>query len=81
MLPRSVSYQTWRTLERQVVRGETGPDPLPPAEAVIDEDLGESRQQLVGFGIGNVFDIGQTIGKPLPERALPKLHHPHSHSS
>ena len=71
---RVASYQTWRTLERQVVRGEPGIKILyPMLKRLVDDDTGELHEQLVGFGIGHVWDVSQTVGKPLPTRSLPEL--------
>ena len=66
------SYERWTQLGRQVRKGEHGIKIFYPKHRVIeaeDEGTGEKRKRLMltGFGIGNVFDVSQTEGDPLPE--------------
>jgi hypothetical protein len=66
------SYERWKSLNRQVKRGETGIKIFYPKKRWIteeDPDTGKERRReiLTGYGIGNVFDIAQTEGEPLPE--------------
>ncbi len=62
------SYNRWQELGRQVTRGESGIKIFYPRRQKVDDpDTGEKKIALVGFGIGNVFDINQTQGDPLPE--------------
>ena len=66
------SYERWKTLNRQVKRGERGIKifyPIVRTVEEVDPDTGElhAERRLTGFGIGNVFDVAQTEGEPLPE--------------
>jgi len=63
------SYNRWKELGRQVVKGEAGIKIFyPKRQNVDDPETGEKKFALIGFGVGNVFDITQTEGEPLPER-------------
>jgi antirestriction protein ArdC len=75
---RVASYATWQELGRQVSRGERGIKILYPMLKKYrceDAETGEPQlgERRVGFGVGNVFDVAQTSGPPLPERSLPEL--------
>ena len=63
-------YRTWQTLERQVRKGERAIKILVPHRVRVVDTAGEDSEpsyRLVGWGIGSVFDISQTDGKPLPQ--------------
>ena len=61
-------YQRWKQLGRQVKLGEKGIKILVPhARKVSDEETDEEQVIVRSFGLGSVFDISQTEGKPLPE--------------
>lgn len=63
-------YRKWQDLGRQVKRGEQAIKIFVPHLYRDKNDLdeeGKPREKLAGYGIGNVFDIAQTDGKPLPE--------------
>src|SRR4051794_14507380 len=74
-------YQTWKSLGRQVRRGEKGLRiivPLRGRTAVSPTESeasdGEQTQRtIVRFGTGSVFDISQTEGVPLPTVDVPVL--------
>jgi len=70
------SFQTWKTLDRQVKRGEKAMKvwvPIHKKGMMLDKEGNEiETKELHGFRLGNVFDISQTIGKPLPEQPRPK---------
>lgn len=55
-------YQTWKKLNRKVVKGEKAIRILAPM--IVKE---EKKDKIYGFKPVNVFDISQTIGEPLPE--------------
>lgn len=61
------SYDRWKAVGRQVNKGEKGIKiffPIFPKKTELQgEDVAPAR-----FGIGNVFDVSQTSGEPLPER-------------
>lgn len=60
-------FRKWQTMNRFVKKGEKAIKILVPmGKKVVDRETGEERQQLF-FGVGNVFDVGQTDGQPLPE--------------
>lgn len=60
------SYERWKAAGRQVKKGERGLKVFYPRHRVVtrkDEGGGEERRQvLIGFGVGNVFDVSQTDG-------------------
>jgi hypothetical protein len=61
------SYDRWQQLGRQVMKGEHGIKIFyPKKRKQADPDTGEESVFVTGFGIGNVFDISQTEGDPLP---------------
>jgi DNA primase len=65
-------YQRWKTLGRQVRRGERAIRilaPCPRRRTVVDETTGEegSVTRVAGWKVASVFDISQTDGPPLPE--------------
>ena len=65
---RVAGYQRWKQLGRQVKLGEKGIKILVPhVKKQTDEETGEEERIVRGFGLGTVFDIKQTDGKPLPE--------------
>lgn len=71
---RVAGYRTWKGLGRQVRKGEKGIKILVPYTYRVngDDDLeaelpAEDQVIVRGFGVGNVFDISQTDGQPLPE--------------
>lgn len=80
---RVASYRTWQQLGRQVRKGETGIMVFHPRPYWIDPDTGrrvpppaspadQARlQRKVTFGVGYVFDLAQTDGKPLPTLGAP----------
>ena len=71
------SYRTWKQLNRQVRKGETGIMVFHPKPYWVDPSTGERvspprdpaqrarLEQRIGFGVGHVFDIAQTDGDPL----------------
>jgi antirestriction protein ArdC len=66
------AYERWKKLNRQVQKGEHGIKIFYPMVRKIEEadpDTGELSEEtrLVSFGVGNVFDVSQTEGEPLPE--------------
>src|SRR5215212_9354843 len=73
---RVAGYQTWKSLGRQVRRGEKGlriivpmrgRTAVSPAESeTSDEEKPKTERTIVRFGTGSVFDIAQTDGEPLP---------------
>ena len=65
---RVAGYQRWQQLGRQVKRGEQGIKILVPHRVkTTDAETGEEQVIVRSFGLGTVFDIGQTEGQPLPE--------------
>jgi len=60
-------YRTWQELNRQVRKGEQAIKIFVPfRKKVEDEQTGEEKYRVTGFGLGNVFDISSTDGEPLP---------------
>ncbi|HVB65836.1 MAG TPA: ArdC-like ssDNA-binding domain-containing protein [Nitrolancea sp.] len=61
-------YQRWKQLGRQVKLGEKGIRILVPhIRKQTDDETDEEERSVRSFGLGTVFDIAQTEGKPLPE--------------
>lgn len=68
------SYRRWQELGRHVRRGERGIQVFFPYKALVDElepitkqPTGRTQEIVTGFGLGHVWDLSQTEGKPLPE--------------
>ena len=70
---RVAGYRAWQTLGRQVRKGERGIRIVVPYRARVAsvEDDGQEQEIVTGWGIGHVWDVAQTDGKPL---ALPPIH-------
>jgi antirestriction protein ArdC len=76
-------YQTWKSLGRQVRRGEKGIRIIvpmrgrsagsPTESGASDDEEVKPERTIVRFGTGSVFDISQTEGKPLPSVDVPIL--------
>jgi len=66
---RVAGFQTWRSMGRFVKRGEKGIRIMVPYRTKVSSESDESDPFYVirGFGIGIVFDLAQTEGKPLPD--------------
>lgn len=61
-------YRKWQELRRQVKKGEQAIKIFVPFKKKLeDPDTGEEKVRLIGFGVGNVFDVSQTDGEPLPK--------------
>src|SRR5215210_2283521 len=61
------SYQRWTQLNRRVMKGERAIKIFFPIFRTDEDPItGEEERHLVSFGIGNVFDLSQTDGDPLP---------------
>ena len=64
------SYDRWKASGRQVKKGSRGIQIFYPQHHFVDDvdpDTGDpvKRKALVGFGIGNVFDVSDTDGPPI----------------
>jgi hypothetical protein len=65
-------YRRWLELHRYVRRGEKAIKIIVPmSKKVMSEDGAEDHQLF--FGTGNVFDVSQTEGEPLPTVEVPVL--------
>lgn len=68
---RVTGYRTWRSLARQVRKGEKGLAILAPiirkVEVEGDDRTEKVERGVVGFRPVHVFDISQTDGPPLPD--------------
>lgn len=69
-------YRQWQELNRQVTKGSEAIKIFYPQFRLVEEPdpvTGELRKEhrLTGYGIGNVFDIKDTEGDPLPKRPRP----------
>jgi antirestriction protein ArdC len=64
---RVAGYNTWRSLGRQVRKGEKGITIVAPM-VFRDEHSGNGKEDtVVRFKATHVFDVSQTEGEPLPE--------------
>ena len=75
---RVAGFHTWEGLGRSVKKGEKAIKIITPRLAPTwaeDPDTGEKKKReiLVGWGVGNVFDVSQTDGKPLPPAPKPQM--------
>ncbi len=76
---RVAGYETWKTLKRQVRRGEHGIRILAPhtyqLSARHDSPAGadDAEALALGFHVAHVFDVSQTDGPPLPALECPVL--------
>ena len=59
-------FKKWRTMRRNVRKGEHGIPILAPILVKVNEN-GVEEDKLVGFKVVYVFDIGQTEGEPIPD--------------
>jgi len=61
-------YQRWQALGRQVRQGEKSIHILAPVKKRQELEDGQdgASQRLCGFRVAYVFDVAQTVGKPLP---------------
>jgi antirestriction protein ArdC len=73
VLTRVAGYTTWRRLGRSVRAGERGFAVLAPVTRRLSEDdqakdAGSltGKRRMVGVRVAHVFDVEQTVGKPLP---------------
>ena len=70
---RCASVATWNSMGRRINQGEHGLSIFYPIFGKemekVDPDTGviARHKPLIGFGVGNTFDISQTNGKPIPE--------------
>jgi hypothetical protein len=72
---RVAGYRAWRSVGRQVRKGETGIRILAPCtyrRLVADDETGDETEitQLRGFRVVSVFDVAQTDGEALPDRPV-----------
>lgn len=65
-------YNAWLRMHRFVRRGERGIKIIVPMRKKVEGEDGQDESKLF-FGIGNVFDLSQTDGEPLPELEVPVL--------
>jgi hypothetical protein len=69
---RVAGYVAWQQLGRQVMKGERAIKIVVPMPKKMETDAGEEATRL-RFGVGNVFDLSQTDGEPLPDVTVPVL--------
>ena len=65
-------YNAWLRMHRFVKRGERAIKIVVPMTKKVETNDGQEERKLI-FGTGNVFDLSQTDGEPLPEIAVPTL--------
>ena len=70
---RVAGFQTWKSLGRQVRKGEKGLAIFAPMSVrKVDDETGEEKRSLF-FKVVHVFDASQTDGEELPELTWPVL--------
>jgi hypothetical protein len=57
-------YQQWQQANRYVKKGSKAFYILVPYLKQVEDDLGEQRHTLMGFGVSPVFRVEDTEGKP-----------------
>jgi hypothetical protein len=65
-------YNAWLRMHRYVRRGERAIKIVVPMTKKVEGEDGEPERKLL-FGTGNVFDVSQTEGEPLPGVEVPVL--------
>lgn len=71
------SEATWKELGREVKEDQRGKGPmiqipLTSKRVEVDEETGEEEEKsYTRFGVGSVYDVSQTTGKPLPSIVSP----------
>jgi hypothetical protein len=65
-------YNAWLKMHRYVRRGEKAIKIVVPMTKKVEGEDGEPERKLI-FGTGNVFDVSQTDGEPLPVVEVPVL--------
>lgn len=65
-------YNAWLRMHRYVLRGEKAIKIIVPMRKKVESSDGEEESKLF-FGVGNVFDVSQTDGEPLPQVNVPVL--------
>lgn len=70
---RVAGYRAWQALGRQVLKGEQAIKIFVPMRRKAENaETGDEERRLF-FGVGNVFDLAQTDGNPLPQVDMPIL--------
>ncbi len=64
---RVAGYQTWRSLGRQVRKGEHGITILAPCKYRFEDEDGNEHMAVRGFTTATVFDISQTDGAEIAD--------------
>ncbi len=71
---RVAGFHTWKGLGRFVKKGEKGIRIMVPYKAKIEQEDTDPLYVIRGFGVGYVWDVSSTEGKPLPQP--PAVHDP-----
>ena len=67
---RVAGFQTWKSMNRIVRKGEKGIGIIAPMIGKKkDEAMGEGNKTVFGFKVVHVFDVSQTDGEDMPEFA------------
>jgi len=64
---RVAGFHTWKSLGRFVKKGEKGIRIMVPYKARIEQEDTDPLYVIRGFGVGYVWDVSSTEGKPLPQ--------------
>jgi hypothetical protein len=70
---RVAGFRAWRRMDRFVMKGERGIKILVPMTKKVENHESGEEEKRVFFGVGTVFDVSQTQGRPLEEIHVPVL--------
>jgi DNA primase len=59
-------FNTWKSLNRHVVKGSKSIGILAPLTKKVRDEAGNEKSEMYGFRCVSVFDVSQTDGDPLP---------------
>lgn len=64
---RVAGFHTWKSVGRFVKKGEKGIRIMVPYKAKVEKEDDDPLYVVRGFGVGYVWDVLQTEGRPLPD--------------
>lgn len=70
---RVAGYKKWQEFGRQVTKGEKAIKIVAPMPKKTEDAATGEEKTMMRFGWGNVFDVAQTEGEPLPDLSIPVL--------
>ncbi len=70
---RVAGFRAWQRMDRFVMKGEHGIKILVPMTKKVENRESGEEEKRIFFGVGTVFDVSQTQGRPLDEIHVPVL--------